>query len=110
MVVDAVVVASPVVAIVPKSPESVVNIERSDSRASLTLGDRREFARIVFNSAILESVSVCTVKADSLINSSGVEDVVRLMLGDDVTVEPVPWFTELVFEEILDAVLGAELQ
>ena len=96
-------------AIVPKSPESVVNIERSDSRASLTLGDRKEFARIVFNSAILESVSVFTVKADSLINSSGVEDVVRLVLGDDV-VEPVPWFTELVFEEILDAVLGPELQ
>ena len=107
MVVDAVVVASPVVAIVPKSPESVVNIERSDSRASLTLGDRKEFARIVFNSAILESVSVFTVKADSLINSSGVEEVVRLMLGDDVV---EPWFTELVFEEILDAVLGAELQ
>jgi len=96
-----VLLVSPTVAMVPKSPESVVNIARSDSRASFTLGDKFAFARIVFNWAILASVSVFTVEADSLICSSGVAAVVRLLLvAPGATVDPVPWF-----EEVLDAVL-----
>ena len=107
-----VVDVSPTVAIVAKSPESAVNMERSDSRASFTLADKFEFARIVFNWAILESVSDFTLEADSLISSSGVAAVVRLLLVADPTVVPVepvscPW---LVFREVLDAVLCRVVQ
>ena len=100
------VVVSPTVAIVPKSPESVVNIARSDSRAAFTLGDKFEFARIVFNWAILASVSVFTVEADSLISSSEVAAVVRLLLvAAAATVDPVPWL-----EDVLGAVLCKVVQ
>ena len=99
VVVDSVVVVmmvvSPAVEIVAKSPESVINIERSDSRASFTLGDKFEFSRIVFNSAILVSVSDLTLEADSLIRSSGVAAVVR------VEPESCPCFPETVIVEVL---------
>ena len=88
------VVVSPAVEIVPKSPESVINMERSDSRASFTLADKFEFARIVFSWAILVSVSDFTVEADSLIRSSAVAAVVPVGLNVELcrVVQKTPIF------------------
>ena len=94
-----VVVGSPAAAIVAKSPEREVNIASRDSRAACTLGERLEFARRAFNSSILESVSVFTFVADSLISSSGVGVV-------EATVVSVgSWFREAAVEEVIGVVL-----
>ena len=99
-----VVVGSPAAAIVAKSPEREVNMASRDSRAACTLGERLEFARRAFNSSILESVSVFTFVADSLISSSGVGVVI--LLDVEATVVSVgSWFREAAVEEMIGVVL-----
>ena len=94
-----VVVGSPAAAIVAKSPEREVNMASRDSRAACTLGERLEFSRRAFNSSILESVSVFTFVADSLISSSGVGVV------EATVVSAGSWFREAAVEEVIGVVL-----
>ena len=58
-----------------------------------------EFARRAFSSSILESVSVFTFVADSLISSSG------LGVVDATVVSAGSWFREAVVEEMIGVVL-----